>query len=353
MTAPTPPIELTGTAARWPGAVARAASGARRAARRVARSSTTSAHVAEASRDWWPLALHWSLAGEVPAAGRRRRAAGVDRRRSLPWSRVLQRARRPAHGRRWAQRRVAARRCRCSVASCSTRPALAGIVAVDATSGVVEVLAGTFGPDLERELQDAPRAERRPLPAELRHRHRRRLGGLPRRRPVLDPLRQDRGHGRRPRGRARRRQRRPHRRRAGRCRRSRSRPAVPRLGGHARRHHPGVAAGPSGRAAPSSGPRTRSPPFADGHRGLPHESCAAARRRPCCASTTPSSQHAATAATAPAACCSCSTRATRRSSTPRWRSSPTMLRPPAASCADEPRRRVDGSTATTPRRCRA
>ena len=32
--------------------------------------------------------------------------------------------------------------------------ALAGIVAVDATSGVVEVLAGTFGPDLERELQD-------------------------------------------------------------------------------------------------------------------------------------------------------------------------------------------------------
>ena len=34
---------------------------------------------------------------------------------------------------------------------------LAGLVDVDATSGIVEVLAGTFGPDLEAELQSRHR----------------------------------------------------------------------------------------------------------------------------------------------------------------------------------------------------
>ena len=47
-----------------------------------------------------------------------------------------------------------------------------------------------------------PRRHRRPLAAVDRAVDRRRLAGLPRRRPVLDPLREDRGHGRRPRGRA-------------------------------------------------------------------------------------------------------------------------------------------------------
>ena len=53
-----------------------------------------------------------------------------------------------------------------------------------------------------------PRASttsRRPFPAELRHLHGRWLGRLPRRRPILDALRKDRGHRRRPRGRPRRR----------------------------------------------------------------------------------------------------------------------------------------------------
>ena len=116
------------------------------------------------------------------------------------------------------------------------------------TSGVVEVLAGTFGPDLERRAAARARPQRRPLPAELRHRDRRRLGRLPRRRPVLDALRQDRGHRRRARGRARRRHGRAHRRRAGGRRRARPHPAVHRVRGHARRHHPGVAAGPPGAA---------------------------------------------------------------------------------------------------------
>ncbi len=54
--------------------------------------------------------------------------------------------------------------------------------------------------------------------------------------------------------------RRAHRRGAGRRRRPRPHPAVRRLRGHARRHHPGVAARPSRRRPPSAAPRTRSPP---------------------------------------------------------------------------------------------
>src|SRR5687767_11515736 len=65
MTEPTPPIELTGTAARWPGAVEvpTAVIDELRAAATVVDDEH---EVAERSRDWWPLALHWSLAGEVP-----------------------------------------------------------------------------------------------------------------------------------------------------------------------------------------------------------------------------------------------------------------------------------------------
>ncbi|HEU4841742.1 MAG TPA: FAD-binding protein, partial [Ilumatobacteraceae bacterium] len=66
MTEATPPIELTGTAARWSGAVEVPAEVVAEldAATTVL---TDEAEVAERSRDWWPLALHWSLAGEVPA----------------------------------------------------------------------------------------------------------------------------------------------------------------------------------------------------------------------------------------------------------------------------------------------
>ena len=65
MTEPTPPIELTGTMARWSGAV-----DVPDAFIDELRSLTAviddPREVAERSRDWWPLALHWSLAGEVP-----------------------------------------------------------------------------------------------------------------------------------------------------------------------------------------------------------------------------------------------------------------------------------------------
>ena len=111
------------------------------------------AAVAEASRDWWPLALHWALAGEVPCV-----AAAVARPRSVDEVAaviaVCAGAGVPltaAGGRSGV--------CGASVPAFGgvvlDLTGLAGIVAVDDRSGVVEVLAGTFGPDLEQELQAA------------------------------------------------------------------------------------------------------------------------------------------------------------------------------------------------------
>jgi len=107
--------------------------------------------VAEASRDWWPLALHWALQGRVP-----RRAAVVARPRSTDEVAAVVRA--------------------CAAAGVAVTPAggrssvvggaaplaggvvldlteLAGVVSADAVSGIVEVRAGTFGPDLDDALR--------------------------------------------------------------------------------------------------------------------------------------------------------------------------------------------------------
>src|SRR3954453_20658083 len=65
MTEPTPPIELTGTAARWTGAVDVPAA-VLDELRAVTAGVDDEKLIAEPSRDWWPLALHWSLAGQVP-----------------------------------------------------------------------------------------------------------------------------------------------------------------------------------------------------------------------------------------------------------------------------------------------
>jgi alkyldihydroxyacetonephosphate synthase len=108
--------------------------------------------VAEASRDWWPLALHWSLVGEVP-----QRAGVVARPASTTEVVAVVRTCAAHH----LPLTVAGGRSGVTGASVPVfggvvldTTALAGIAAVDTTSGVVEVLAGTFGPDLERELQD-------------------------------------------------------------------------------------------------------------------------------------------------------------------------------------------------------
>jgi len=150
VTEPTPPIELTGTASRWPGAVDVPAAVVSEL-RAVTTVIDDVRQVAERSRDWWPLALHWSLAGEVP----QRAAVAVQPASTAEVAavaRVCSRHRIP----------LTAAGGRSGVTGASVpvhggvvldTTALAGIVDVDATSGVVEVLAGTFGPDLERQLQ--------------------------------------------------------------------------------------------------------------------------------------------------------------------------------------------------------
>ena len=133
-----------------------------------------------------------------------------------------------------------------------------------------------------------PRPHRRPLAPVDGAVDRRRLAGVPWRRPVLDPLRQDRGHGRRPRGRA-------GRRRASSAPavgprergRPRPQPALRRQRGHARRHHRGPAARPSRSRRPRRAPRRSFAVVRRRPRGLPahpparrHPGRAAPLRRP-------------------------------------------------------------------------
>jgi alkyldihydroxyacetonephosphate synthase len=164
---PTPPIELLGSGSRLPGAgvevsaaavaslaaiceTATAVSDDPPAADGVAAESTVGP-VAEASRDWWPLALHWALAGQVPrlaavvvrptSTDEVRRVVEVCNREQLPLT--------VAGGRSGV--------CGAAVPVFGgvvlDTTALAGVMHVDAVSGVVEVLPGTFGPDLEAGLR--------------------------------------------------------------------------------------------------------------------------------------------------------------------------------------------------------
>ncbi len=153
VTAPTPPIELTGDADHFAGAAATVPTDVLDRLAAAAPTSTDVHATAEASRDWWPLAMHWALAGQVP-----RRAAAVCRpdttEQVAAVLAVCTDARIP----------VTAAGGRSGVCGASV-PAyggvvldltgLAGIIGVDTPSGVVEVLAGTFGPDLEAELAGA------------------------------------------------------------------------------------------------------------------------------------------------------------------------------------------------------
>lgn len=149
---PATPIELTGTAARWPGAVEVPAAVVE-ALRAVTTVVDDVAEVAEHSRDWWPLALHWSLEGQVP-----QRAAVVVRPAATDEVAATVRV---CADHRIPLTTAGGRSGVCGAAVpvfggvVLDTTALAGVVAVDATSGLVEVLAGTFGPDLERELQEA------------------------------------------------------------------------------------------------------------------------------------------------------------------------------------------------------
>ena len=147
MTRPTPPIELTGTGEHLTGPAVAIPAELLSRLRASVETVTNDLEVAQCSRDWWPLSMHWSLAGEVP-----RKAWAVCRPRS---------AEEVAHVLR-----------ECGAAGVPVTPAggrsgvcgasvpvfggvvldlteLRGITHVDAMSGIVEVLPGTFGRDLE------------------------------------------------------------------------------------------------------------------------------------------------------------------------------------------------------------
>lgn len=147
-----PPIELTGDAERLPGHGVAVPDGVLASLAAICPCETAGQAVAEASRDWWPLSLHWSLAGMVP-----RRAAAVCRPRSTDEvARVLaicNEARVP----------VTAAGGRSGVCGASVpvfggvvldTTAMAGLVHLDETSLVAEAWAGTFGPDFEAALQE-------------------------------------------------------------------------------------------------------------------------------------------------------------------------------------------------------
>lgn len=110
------------------------------------------AETAEASRDWWPLAMHWALAGMVP-----QRAAVIARPTETDQVAAVLALCNAANV------PVTAAGGRSGVLAASVplfggvlldMTAMRGIVSVDAESGIVEVLAGTFGPELETELRN-------------------------------------------------------------------------------------------------------------------------------------------------------------------------------------------------------
>jgi alkyldihydroxyacetonephosphate synthase len=152
---PTPPIELLGSDTRLSGegvdvpeeAIAALAS----ICETIEADGDAVDLVAEASRDWWPLALHWALAGQVP-----RLADVVVRPTSTAEVvRVVQ----ICNNARLPLTVTGGRSGVCGAAApvfggvVLDATALVGVIDVDATSGIVEVLPGTFGPDLEDELR--------------------------------------------------------------------------------------------------------------------------------------------------------------------------------------------------------
>lgn len=151
MIKPTPPIELMGAGSRFgePEPLTPAVLGA---LREICAVRTDLHEVAEASRDWWPLAMHWALAGEVA----RRAAVVVTPHTTDEVAAVMRVCHRAGIA-------VTAAGGRSNVVG-ATVPlrggvvldltGLSGVVDVDETSGVVAVRAGTFGPDLEDHLRD-------------------------------------------------------------------------------------------------------------------------------------------------------------------------------------------------------
>jgi len=145
-----PPIELAGTASRLGDAPALPSGFGERLAS-VCPCSSEDVATAEASRDWWPLALHWALEGMVP-----RRAPLVARPTSTQQVAdvtALCNAERVPLTAAGGRSGVVGGSVPVFGGVVLDLTALQGILSVDAESGLVEVWAGTFGPDLEHELR--------------------------------------------------------------------------------------------------------------------------------------------------------------------------------------------------------
>ncbi len=152
MTKPTPPIELTGTKDHLPGRPVELTEQFVEILRSLAPIEMKPRPTADASRDWWPLTMHWALGGEVP------RRAGVVVRPTL----VREVGMVVAHCNSFGVPLTVAGG-RSGVCGASV-PVFGGVVldmtglnrigAVDVVSGIVEVQPGVFGPDLESRLRE-------------------------------------------------------------------------------------------------------------------------------------------------------------------------------------------------------
>jgi len=117
---------------------------------KVCATSTELADRLEHSRDWWPLAMHWSLAGKTA-----RRAGAICRPTTTAQvSQIVAMCAKNS-----VPVTVAGGRSGVCGAAIPVfggvvvdTTELSGVVGVDEKSGLVEVLPGTFGPDLENEI---------------------------------------------------------------------------------------------------------------------------------------------------------------------------------------------------------
>jgi alkyldihydroxyacetonephosphate synthase len=155
MTQPTPPIELgappEAVGAHLRGAAVSLPADARDALAAACPTTDALGERAEASRDWWPLAMHWALQGEVPGL-----AAAVCRPRTTAEVAAVLRICDDA------QVPVTTAAGRSGVCGASVPvhggvvldvTGLAGVTGIDDVSLTVDVRAGTFGPDLDAALR--------------------------------------------------------------------------------------------------------------------------------------------------------------------------------------------------------
>mgnify|MGYP006276447841 CR=1 FL=1 len=112
---------------------------------------TGAADRAEHGRDWWPLAMRWSLEGQVPqipsAVCRPRSTEEVSRLLAVCNERRI--AVTAAGGRSGVCGAAIPLRGGVSLDTCE----LQGVESVDTVSGIVCALAGTYGPDLENAVR--------------------------------------------------------------------------------------------------------------------------------------------------------------------------------------------------------